>query len=283
MPVIRIEKNTGYTTMSNYHLRDGDLSLKAKGLLSLFLSLPESWIYSINGLVAICKEGRSGIASGLKELEEKGYLHRERRRDEKGLLRDNVYVIYERPQKPKVGKPISENLLLDDMEAGSAATGNQAVENPEAENPTLENLTLESPEAENPTLENPALENPTQENPAEEKPAQENRTQLIKEVLSKEIINTDLIDRECEREPRHRHGAYRNVLLSDSDFLTLQKEFPRDYEQWIERLSEYMASTGKSYKNHLATIRCWARRERQQNGGRKYSHDNYRCEEGESL
>ncbi|MCC8065599.1 MAG: helix-turn-helix domain-containing protein [Clostridiales bacterium] len=108
MPVIRIEKNTGYTTMSNYHLRDGDLSLKAKGLLSLFLSLPESWIYSVNGLVAICKEGRSGIASGLKELEEKGYLHRERRRDEKGLLRDNVYVIYERPQKPKAGKPIAE-------------------------------------------------------------------------------------------------------------------------------------------------------------------------------
>lgn len=124
--MIRIEKNTGYTTMSNYYLWDGNLTLKAKGLLSLFLSLPASWIYSVNGLVAICKEGRSGIVSGLRELEEKGYLRRERRRDEKGMLRDNVYVIYERPQKPKAGKPISENLLLDDMEAESAASGNQA-------------------------------------------------------------------------------------------------------------------------------------------------------------
>ncbi len=273
MPVIRIEKNTNYTTMSNYHLRDKNLTLKAKGMLSLFLSLPESWIYSINGLVAICREGRSGVASALKELEDKGYLRRERRRDEKGMFRDNVYVIYERPVPPKTEGPMSENQPLDDSETESSSSGSQVMESPEAENPALDN----------PTMENPASEDPVQENPAEEKPAQENRTQLIKEVISKEEINTDLINRECEREIRHQHGAYRNVLLSDSDFLTLQKEFPRDYEQWIERLSEYMASTGKSYKNHLATIRSWARREQRQNGGKKYSHDNYRCEEGESL
>ncbi|MCD7736438.1 MAG: helix-turn-helix domain-containing protein [Lachnospiraceae bacterium] len=218
------------------------------------------------------------MASALKELEDKGYLRRERRRDEKGMLRDNVYVIYERPVLPKTERPMSENQLLDDSEAGSSASGSQAAESLEAENPTLENLILENPRA-----ENPALDNPTMENPASEDPVQENRTQLIKEVISKEEINTDLINRECEREIRHQHGAYRNVLLSDSDFLTLQKEFPRDYEQWIERLSEYMASTGKSYKNHLATIRSWARREQRQNGGKKYSHDNYRCEEGESL
>lgn len=240
MPVIRIEKNTNYTTMSNYHLRDKNLTLKAKGMLSLFLSLPESWIYSINGLVAICREGRSGVASALKELEDKGYLCRERRRDEKGMFRDNVYVIYERPLLPKTERPMSENQLLDDMETESAASENQALKNPEAENPALDN----------PTLENPALEDPVQVNPAEEKPAQENRTQLIKEVISKEVINTDLINRESEKETRHRYGTYRNVLLSDTDFCVLQKDFPQDYEQWIERLSEYMASTGKSYKNH---------------------------------
>ncbi|MCC8050827.1 MAG: helix-turn-helix domain-containing protein [Clostridiales bacterium] len=161
MPVIRIEKNTNYTTMSNYHLRDKNLTLKAKGMLFLFLSLPESWIYSINGLVAICREGRSGVASALKELEDKGYLRRERRRDEKGMFRDNVYVIYERPVLPKAEKPVSEKQLLDDSETGSSASGNQVVESPEAENPTLEN----------PALEDPASENPAQENPAEEKPA----------------------------------------------------------------------------------------------------------------
>ncbi len=64
---------------------------------------------------------------------------------------------------------------------------------------------------------------------------------------------------------------------------TLQAEFPQDYRQRIERLSEYMASTGKSYKSHLAMIRSWARRDRSKPTAKSYSHDNYRCEEGESL
>ncbi|MCC8102268.1 MAG: hypothetical protein LIP11_08415 [Clostridiales bacterium] len=63
----------------------------------------------------------------------------------------------------------------------------------------------------------------------------------------------------------------------------MQTEFPQDYRQRIERLSEYMASAGKSYKNHLATIRSWARRDRGKAPAKSYSHDNYRCEEGESL
>lgn len=65
-----------------------------------------------------------------------------------------------------------------------------------------------------------------------------------------------------KREPRHKYGEYSNVLLSDTDMLKLQAEFPTDWEERIERLSSYMASTGKSYKNHLATIRNWARRDR---------------------
>lgn len=62
---------------------------------------------------------------------------------------------------------------------------------------------------------------------------------------------------------RHKYGAYKNVLFTDEDFEKLKTEFPNDYEERIERLSEYMASTGKSYKNHLATIRNWARRDNQ--------------------
>ncbi|MCD8150421.1 MAG: helix-turn-helix domain-containing protein [Clostridiales bacterium] len=241
MPVFRIEKNENYTTMSNCHLKDPRLSLKAKGLLSLFLSLPDSWKYSIGGLAQICKEGKSGIRSGLNELEETGYLRRIRQRDERGLLRDNLYVIYESPQD------------------GS-----------------------DQPMSENPTLDNPTLENPTQENPTLEKPTLENRTQLNKEVLSKKESNTDLIKERREKEPRHKYGEYSNVLLTDSEYQSLRQEFPRDYRQRIERLSEYMASTGKSYKNHLATIRSWARKDRKESP-QKYSHDNYRCEEGESL
>ena len=84
MAVFRVEKNANYTTMSNYHLRDKQLSLKAKGLLSFCLSLPDTWDYSIMGLAAVCKEGRDCIMSTLQELEELGYLRRERTRNADG-------------------------------------------------------------------------------------------------------------------------------------------------------------------------------------------------------
>ena len=86
MAVVRVEKNSNYTVMSNVHLRDKRLSLKAKGLLSLILSLPEKWDYSVNGLVSIAREGRAGIMSSLKELEEAGYLTRHQLRGENGQM-----------------------------------------------------------------------------------------------------------------------------------------------------------------------------------------------------
>ena len=76
---------------------------------------------------------------------------------------------------------------------------------------------------------------------------------------------------------------YQNVLLSDEEVQKLQAEFPADYQSRIERLSEYMASSGRRYKNHLATIRSWARRDSKQSKLPAYSHDNYQYKEGESL
>lgn len=74
MSVVRINKNNNYTVMSNYHLRDRELSLKAKGLLSMMLSLPDDWDYSIAGLVAICKENETDIKAILNELEKLKYI-----------------------------------------------------------------------------------------------------------------------------------------------------------------------------------------------------------------
>lgn len=96
MAVFKIEKNKGYTVMSNYHLRDKSLSYKAKGLLSFMLSLPDDWDYSLNGLVSISKESRDGIRSILKELQEHHYLEIEKVRGEKGYFEYN-YLIYEIP------------------------------------------------------------------------------------------------------------------------------------------------------------------------------------------
>ena len=97
MAVCRVEKDKNYTTMSNYHLRDPNLSNKARGLLSTMLSLPENWDYTTRGLARICKDGVDGITAQLKELEQYGYLIRHRIRDSNGRIVDMEYVIYERP------------------------------------------------------------------------------------------------------------------------------------------------------------------------------------------
>ena len=134
MAVFRVERNTGYTVMSNHHLRNKELSLKAKGLLSQMLSLPEDWDYTLAGLSHINREKIDAIREAVKELEKAGYIVRSRERDEKGRLRGADYVIYEQPQLP------------------------------EEQPPTLDCPTLENPTLDNPTLEKPTLENPTQLN-----------------------------------------------------------------------------------------------------------------------
>ena len=94
--VFRIEKNTEFVVMSNKFLRNKEMSLKAKGLLALCLALPETWDYSLNGLVAICKENHTAIRSSLKELEQFGHLKRNRVKDAKGKFMYE-YIIFEVP------------------------------------------------------------------------------------------------------------------------------------------------------------------------------------------
>lgn len=115
MAVFRIDKTRDYTVMSNHHLRNTELSLKAKGLLSLMLSLPENWDYTTKGLAAICKDGIDSISSCIRELEKHGYIIRERMRNEKGQLTTIEYTILEQPKSapPEREKPIQENPVLD--------------------------------------------------------------------------------------------------------------------------------------------------------------------------
>ena len=153
MAVFRVERNKGYTVMSNHHLRNKELSLKAKGLLSQMLSLPEDWDYTLAGLSFINREKIDAIREAVKELERAGYIVRSRERDEKGRLRGADYVIFEQPQTP----PVSDL-------------------------PTLEN----------PTLGNPTLENPTQEKPTLENPMQLNKDIQKTDLSKKEKSNTDL-------------------------------------------------------------------------------------------
>jgi len=115
MAVFRVEKTRDYTVMSNHHLRNTELSLKAKGLLSLMLSLPENWDYTTKGLSRICKDGIDSINSGVKELEANDYVIRRRLRNEKGQLTTTEYTIFEQPQSIDTGDnpPKGENPILD--------------------------------------------------------------------------------------------------------------------------------------------------------------------------
>ena len=117
MAVFRVEKNSGYTVMSNHHLRNRALSLKAKGLLSQMLSLPEDWDYTLQGLARINRESIDAIRQAIRELEQAGYIQRSRERDEKGRLRGADYVIFELPQPvPASVSPTLENPTLENAD-----------------------------------------------------------------------------------------------------------------------------------------------------------------------
>ena len=152
MAVFRVERNTGYTVMSNHHLRNKELSLKAKGLLSQMLSLPEDWDYTLSGLSYINRESIDAIRTAVWELEKAGYITRRQGRDEKGKMTAIEYTIYEQPQPPELDCPVLEN----------------------------------------PTADNPILENPTTDNPTSENPMQLNKDISRTNLPKKEKSNTDL-------------------------------------------------------------------------------------------
>lgn len=149
MAVFRVEKTKDFTVMSNYHLRDVELSLKAKGLLSLMLSLPEDWDYTTKGLACICKDGVDSITSALKELENHGYLTRQRIRYGNGRLGDITYTIHEKPV---------EQELKEEKE------GLPEPEKPEWENPRQVNLGQANLKQAEPEQESPAQLNTKQSN-----------------------------------------------------------------------------------------------------------------------
>lgn len=135
MAVIRVVRNKDYTVMSNYHFQDKEISLKAKGLLGLMLSLPSNWDYSVNGLVTIVKENKAAVQSALKELEEHKYLKRTKVQDETGRF-DYVYDIYEKPYDKL---PWTENRCTDIQCTENRCTENQPQINTNKQNTNKQN------------------------------------------------------------------------------------------------------------------------------------------------
>ena len=129
--IFRVEKNKNYTTMSNYHLRDKNISLKAKGLLSWMLSNDDDWDYSLAGIVACCKEGETSVTTALKELQEHGYVHITKQNPDNTNNRIHyIYDVYEKPQGP--GFLGLENQVLE----------SQVLENPGQINTNIRNTNI---------------------------------------------------------------------------------------------------------------------------------------------
>ena len=142
MAVYRVERTRDYTVMSNHHLKDTNLSLKAKGLLSLMLSLPDDWNFNMRGLSSICKEGLEAIGNALKELEKAGYMVRNQLRGANGRITDTEYIIYERPQEPAPADPDTASPYTPPPDTTSPYPGNPDVVEPDMADPSAENPAL---------------------------------------------------------------------------------------------------------------------------------------------
>ena len=218
MAVFRVERNRGYTVMSNHHLRNKELSLKAKGLLSQMLSLPEDWDYTLAGLSQINREKIDAIRQAIKELERAGYIVRSRERDEKGRLRGADYVIYEQPHTE-----------------------------PTPDLPTLENPTLDNPTQEKPMLENPMLENPMQLNKDIQKTDLPKKEKIITDSQSTDSIPilspnpspcgeaaTPPERKRKEAEPQTAFEIYREIIKDNIDYDILMQDMKFDGDRLNE-------------------------------------------------
>ena len=137
MAVFRVERTNNYTVMSNYHLRDKGLSLKAKGLLSLMLSLPEDWDYTLSGLARISLEGKDAIRATVVELEKAGYIRRRQTTGKDGKFGSNEYIIRKYPdshepppEEPPLDQPLSDQPSSENPSTVDPVTGYTPPENP---------------------------------------------------------------------------------------------------------------------------------------------------------
>ena len=218
MAVFRIERTRDYTVMSNHHLRNEKLSLKAKGLLSMMLSLPEDWNYTTRGLAKICKEGVDAIGGALRELETAGYIVRHQMRDRQGRISDTEYVIYEQPQPKNPDTP--------------------------------------QPDTDSPDTENPYLEKPDTEKPAELNIDKSNTQKSITHRSSTDSIpfRETAAARPPERKGRDAMSVteienYRELILENIEYDCLKQRYPLyldDLNEIVELLVETVCARRKT-------------------------------------
>lgn len=257
MAVFRVKKNTNYTAMGNFHLRDTRLSLKTIGLLSIILSLPEDWDYTVEGLARICKDGLCAVRGALIEMETYGYLVRERMRDSKGQMSKMLYTIYEDP-----------------------VHDNPALRNPTSDNPTFEKQILDKP-----ALGDPASGKRTQlskdkqnkEQPSKDLPSKDGRSPYLLTSRVREDVD-DLVGA-IEEKIGRRLGSLEKmicgkwiddgedqemILLAVEDNLFRKERFDLSYvqktmDEWKRTgVNDALGARNRILDNHVANVKAMA-------------------------
>jgi hypothetical protein len=261
MAVFRVERTRDYTVMSNHHLKNRMLSLKAKGLLSIMLSLPDEWDYTLRGLAAISKEGVDAIRQAILELEEAGYIVRARSRNDKGQLSGTEYVIYEHPQpvsdSPVLESTTQENPVMDSAEkerpkhtnslSDNTSNGYKQPTNTETavrKTPMWENPILDNPTLENPTLDKPTLGNPTQLNTKESKTYPESKKPSTTSIdpsipLSHPSVQRDGSDRS---DLTDMVKNFQSQVRNNIDYFELSEGYETNIEQ-LDEIIDLMVET----------------------------------------
>ena len=216
MSVFRVEKAKGYTVMSNHHLRNHALSLKAKGLLSQMLLLPDDWDYTLKGLAQINKESIDAIREAVRELERAGYIKRSRERDARGCLRGTVYTIYEQPHAE----------------------------------PTPEEPAQEKPTLEKPMLDLPTLENPTQLNTESTK--KRKRQSKDSSITDSIPFPSGFPEASTQKrtEAKEAFESYRELILENIDYDILASDPHVDREQ-LDEIAQLVQETVCSTRDRI--------------------------------
>ena len=211
MAVFRVERTGDYTVMSNFHLKDKRLSLKAKGLLSQMLSLPDDWDYTLSGLSYINRESKDAIRSAVNELETAGYIRRRQTTDASGKFAANEYTIFERPieGEPMLDKPLSENPI----------TVNPSAVNPLPENPTQLNTKKSNTQKQN-----------THGSNTDSIPFRETAAVIPPERKGRDAMSVSEME------------SYRDLILENIEYDHLCREF-ETYREDLDEIVELMVET----------------------------------------
>ncbi len=232
MAVFRVERTRDYTVMSNCHLRDRRLSLKAKGLLSQMLSLPEDWDYTLTGLAGINRESKDAIRSAVNELERAGYIRRRQTTDAKGKFSGNEYVIYERPAENRDGM---------EEKGKQPLLGNPSSENPMTENPVTEK----------PMTGNPLPENPTQLNTEEQNTERQSTDHTVPFFPGARDTLGRLPDRKGRKcASAEEVQAYRDLIRENIGYDILLTDYQCD-RKLIDEIVELMVEVVSARREHI--------------------------------